>query len=58
MKTLEKNKTITNKIIREHFNIHKDTVATDLKNLLKQNKITKKGAGNNVWYEFKEMNNE
>jgi ATP-dependent DNA helicase RecG len=50
---LKNNKTITNKTIREHFNIHKDTVAGDLKNLIKKGKIIRKGSGNNVWYELK-----
>ena len=50
---LKNNKTITNKTIREHFNIHKDTVAGDLKNLIKKGEIIRKGSGNNVWYELK-----
>jgi ATP-dependent DNA helicase RecG len=50
---LKNNKTITNKTIREHFNIHKDTVAGDLKNLIKKGEIISKGSGNNVWYELK-----
>jgi hypothetical protein len=33
--------------------MHKDTIAKDILNLLKKEKIIRKGAGNNVWYELK-----
>jgi len=48
LSNLKINSQITNKIIREHFNLHKNTVAKDIKKLIKQNKIVKKGAGNNI----------
>jgi len=36
--------------------IHRDTAIEDLKSLMKQNKIVRKGRGNNVWYEPREEN--
>jgi predicted HTH transcriptional regulator len=50
---LNKNKEIRNFIIAKEFSINRDTALSDLKDLIKQGKIIKKGAGNNVWYELK-----
>jgi predicted HTH transcriptional regulator len=50
---LNKNKDIRNFIIAKEFSINRDTARSDLKDLIKQGKIIKKGAGNNVWYELK-----
>ena len=35
------------------FKVVKDTASHDLNNLIEEDKIVKKGAGNNVWYELK-----
>ena len=40
----------------DKFNIVKDTASRDLKSLIKQNKIVRKGRGSNVWYELREKN--
>jgi ATP-dependent DNA helicase RecG len=50
---LNKNKEIKNFIITKEFSINRDTALSDLKDLIKQGKIIKKGAGSNVWYELK-----
>jgi len=50
---LKTNQTIKSKDIIQKFKIVKDTSVRDLNNLIKQNKIIKKGAGNNVWYELR-----
>ena len=53
MKQLEKNRKIKAKEIENKFKVHRDTAIEDLKSLIKQNKIVRKGRGNNVWYELK-----
>jgi len=53
LKQLKRNGKIKAKEIEEKFNIHRDTVIEDLKSLIKQGKIVRKGGGNNVWYELK-----
>ncbi len=39
--------------IMNQFSVAKDTAARDLRSLIKQNKIIRKGGGNNVWYVLK-----
>ncbi|TYB30593.1 MAG: DeoR family transcriptional regulator [Candidatus Mcinerneyibacterium aminivorans] len=51
--TLKSKGQIKNKDIREHFDIAKSTAYEDLKNLIEEDKIVKKGSGSNVWYELK-----
>ena len=51
---LEENEKIKSKSIQKRYGISKEIASRDLKSLIKQNKIVKKGAGNNVWYELKE----
>ena len=58
MHFLRSNKSITNKVVREHFDIHKDTAARDFHTMIEQNKIIKRGGGNNVWYELKDGEDE
>jgi len=53
LKRLEKNGKIKAKEIENKFKVHRDTAIEDLKSLIKQNKIVRKGGGNNVWYELK-----
>jgi len=53
LKQLEKNRKIKAKEIENKFKVHRDTAIEDLKSLIKQNKIVRKGRGNNVWYELK-----
>ena len=55
---LKENKVIKTIDIMNQFNIVKDTTSRDLKSLIKQNKIVRKGGGNNVWYELKSEENE
>ncbi|MFT4304769.1 MAG: DeoR family transcriptional regulator, partial [Candidatus Woesearchaeota archaeon] len=50
---LKKHKEIRNSVIVKEFSINRDTARNDLNKLLNQDKIIKKGAGNNVWYELK-----
>ncbi|MCD6239433.1 MAG: DeoR family transcriptional regulator, partial [Thermotogae bacterium] len=50
---LKENKVIKTADVMNQFSIVKDTAARDLKSLIKQNKIVRKGRGNNVWYELK-----
>lgn len=50
---LKVNKSIRSKDIIQKFKIVKDTASRDLNKLIDENKIVKKGAGNNVWYELK-----
>jgi predicted HTH transcriptional regulator len=52
MNYLDKNKSIKNKDICIEFNVVKNTAFHNLNKLIKQNKIVKKGSGNNVWYEL------
>lgn len=56
MKVINTNKTIKAMDIEKEFKIHRDTAQEDLNKLIKLNKIIKKGAGSNVWYELKEIN--
>ncbi|MEA1986923.1 MAG: putative DNA binding domain-containing protein, partial [Candidatus Marinimicrobia bacterium] len=49
---LENENKITNKIIRERFILHKDTVSKGLRDMVAQNEIIQKGDGNNVWFEL------
>ena len=44
---------IKSKLIQNHYKISKEIISRDLKSLIKQNKIIKKGGGSNVWYELK-----
>ncbi len=53
MDYLDANKSIKSKDIIQKFNIVKDTASRDLNKLIDEDKIIKKGAGNNVWYELK-----
>ena len=53
MKRLKKDGKIKAKEIENKFKVHRDTAIEDLKSLIKQNKIVRKGGGNNVWYELK-----
>jgi len=53
IKCLQSESRITSKDVRINFNIHKDTAVKYLNKLVDQNKIVKKGGGNNVWYELK-----
>ena len=48
---LQKNKKIKAKEVREKFNVSKTIIWRDFQKLIKNNKIIKKGGGNNVWYE-------
>jgi DeoR/GlpR family transcriptional regulator of sugar metabolism len=50
---LNKNGKIKTEDIKNKFNIHRATAFKDLKALINQDKIIKKGGGNNVWYELK-----
>ncbi|MAG08525.1 transcriptional regulator [Candidatus Woesearchaeota archaeon] len=50
---LNKNIRIKAKDIESYFSIHRDTAVEDLNKLVKDNKIIKKGAGRNIWYELK-----
>jgi ATP-dependent DNA helicase RecG len=50
---LKVNKSIKSKDIIQKFKIVKDTASRDLNHLIDEDKIIKKGAGNNVWYELK-----
>jgi ATP-dependent DNA helicase RecG len=50
---LKANKSIKSKDLIKKFGIVKDTASRDLNILINKNKIIKKGAGNNVWYELK-----
>ncbi len=52
---LKENKTIKSKDIIDKFKIAKDTAVRDLKDLIEQKLIVKKGAGNNIWYELKDV---
>ncbi len=52
LKYLKENDRISNRIIKLEFDIHKDTVVEDLKSLINQGKVIKKGSGNNIWYEL------
>jgi len=58
LKQLKKNGKIKAKEIENEFQVHRDTAIEDLKSLIKQNKIVKKGGGNNIWYELKREENE
>jgi len=58
LKRLEKNGKIKAKEIENKFKVHRDTAIEDLKSLIKQNKIVRKGGGNNVWYELKNEEGE
>ncbi|MEA3499586.1 MAG: ATP-binding protein [Candidatus Marinimicrobia bacterium] len=49
---LENENKITNKIIREKFMLHKDTVSKGLRDMIAQNEIIQKGDGNNIWFEL------
>ncbi|MGD9706570.1 MAG: DeoR family transcriptional regulator [Candidatus Delongbacteria bacterium] len=53
IKYLQNENKITSQEVRTNFNIHKDTAVKYLNKLVYQNKIVKKGGGNNVWYEIK-----
>lgn len=44
---------ITAQDLENKFFIHRGTVIRDLNELMRQNKIIKKGGGRNVWYELK-----
>jgi ATP-dependent DNA helicase RecG len=50
---LKENKLIKSKDLIKKFGVVKDTASRDLNSLINDNKIIKKGAGNNVWYELK-----
>ncbi|NOR78149.1 MAG: hypothetical protein GQ523_06960 [Methanophagales archaeon] len=52
MKRLKKDGKIKAKEIENKFKVHRDTAIKNLKSLIKQNKIVRKGGGNNVWYEL------
>jgi ATP-dependent DNA helicase RecG len=52
---LEKNKKITAAAICEKFKISKVSVSRDIRKLIADDKIVKKGGGNNVWYELKKQ---
>lgn len=54
---LEENKTIKSTNIIRKFNVVKDTASRDLRVLIGESKILKRGAGNNVWYELKKGEN-
>ena len=54
---LEENKTIKSINIIRKFNVVKDTASRDLRVLIGESKILKRGAGNNVWYELKKGEN-
>ncbi|MEA3392630.1 MAG: ATP-binding protein [Candidatus Marinimicrobia bacterium] len=54
---LKENETIRSLDIIYEFKIVKDTVSRDLKSLIQQNKIMRKGGGSNVWYELKKCEN-
>jgi len=53
LKRLKKDGKIKAKEIENKVEVHRDTAIEDLKSLIKQNKIVRKGGGNNVWYELK-----
>jgi predicted HTH transcriptional regulator len=55
IKYLQSESRITSQDVRTNFNIHKDTAVKYLNKLVDQNKIVKKGGGNNVWYELKKQ---
>ena len=50
---MEQKGTIKSVEIINRFHIVKDTASRDLKYLIEENKIVRKGGGNNVWYELK-----
>jgi ATP-dependent DNA helicase RecG len=50
---LKDNKQIKSKLIQSKFNVSREIAYRDLNNLIKKDKIVKKGAGNNVWYELR-----
>ncbi|MCK5476359.1 MAG: DeoR family transcriptional regulator [Candidatus Aenigmarchaeota archaeon] len=50
---LKQKGTIKSIEIINKFKVVKDTAYHDLNNLIEEDKIVKKGAGNNVWYELK-----
>lgn len=50
---LEQKGTIKSVEIINRFHIVKDTASRDLKYLIEEDKIVRKGGGNNVWYELK-----
>ncbi|MEA1987441.1 MAG: hypothetical protein U9N76_08140 [Candidatus Marinimicrobia bacterium] len=53
IKYLEKHSSIKSVLIQNEFSISKEMASRDLKKLINQNIIVKKGSGNNVWYELK-----
>ena len=55
---LKENKIIKSIDIINQFGKAKDTVSRDLKSLIKQNKIIRRGGGNNIWYELNSKENE
>ncbi len=50
---LKENSKITRKILCDKFSLSKESASRDLRKLIADDKIVKKGGGNNVWYEFK-----
>ncbi len=58
LKRLKKNGKIKAKEIEDKCKVHRDTAIEDLKSLIKQNKIIRKGGGNNVWYVLKNEESE
>ena len=50
---IQKKGKIKSKLVQSKFNISKEIVSRDLRLLIKQDKIIRKGGGNNVWYELK-----
>jgi len=50
---LEQKGTIKSVEIINRFHIVKDTASRDLKHLIEEDQIIRKGGGNNVWYELK-----
>ena len=50
---LEQKGTIKSVEIINRFHIVKDTASRDLKHLIEEDKIVRKGGGNNIWYELK-----
>jgi len=58
MNELKKGDKIKADDVEYRFSIHRVTAIRDLNKLIKQNRIVKKGAGNNVWYELKDGEDE
>jgi len=50
---LKTNGKIKSLLIQKYYSISKELASRDIKILIQKNKIRRKGAGNNIWYELK-----